>query len=94
MVTYKAAYYVNDDGVHVEALDFPGVHSFGKDVREARDMVQSALVDMAEALVELGKPLPIPDPQVTDPDADLEEPLHLLMRGASLVEIVPREVSA
>jgi len=94
MVTYKAAYYVNDEEVHVEVLDFPGVHSFGKDVREARDMVQSALVDMAEALVELGKPLPIPNPQATDPNADLEEPLHLLMRGASLVEIVPREVSA
>ena len=94
MLTYKAAYYVTDEGIHAEALDFPGVHSFGKDVREAREMLQSALVDMAEALVGLGKPLPISDPTATDPDAELEEPLYLLMQGATRIEIVPREVSA
>jgi predicted RNase H-like HicB family nuclease len=84
MLTYKAAYFVRDGGVHVEALDFPGVISCGKDIPEAREMIRSALVDVAEYLLDVGKPLPTPDPNATDPEGDLEEPLYL-QQGAGCV---------
>jgi len=48
MLTYKAMYRYLDQGVHAEVLDFPGVISFGEDLGEARRMLASALVDMAE----------------------------------------------
>ncbi len=94
MLTYKAAYFVNDDGVHVEALDFPGVLSCGKDIPEAREMIRSALIDVAEYLLDVGKPLPTPNPEATNPDADLEEPLYLLLQAASQIEVVARDVPA
>ena len=77
MLTYLAMYKFLDDGVHAEVLDFPGVTSCGKDLDEARQMLCSALVDMAEASLEAGEALPKPNPSVTDPESDLEEPIHL-----------------
>ncbi|MEX0703563.1 MAG: hypothetical protein WD069_15820 [Planctomycetales bacterium] len=94
MLVYKAAYFIDDDGVHVEALDFPGVNSCGKDIDEARRMIQSALLDMAEYHLDAGKALPLPDPTATNPDADLEEPVYLLLKTASEVEVVPKEATA
>jgi len=94
MLTYKAAYFMGDDGVHVEALDFPGVLSCGKDIPEAREMIRSALVDVAEYLLDVGKPLPTPDPTATNPDADLEEPLYLLLQAASQIEVIAKDVPA
>ena len=92
MLTYKAMYKYLDDAVHAEVLDFPGVITFGKDLEEARRMLRSALVDMAETNLLLGEPLPRPDPSCTHPDADLEEPIHLLLTAASHVTIVPQDV--
>ena len=40
-------------------------------------MIDSALVDIAETNLLKGEPLPQPDPTCTDPNADLEEPIHL-----------------
>jgi hypothetical protein len=42
-------------------------------------MIASALEDMAQVLLEEGEPLPLPNPDVTAPDADLMElvPLSL-----------------
>jgi predicted RNase H-like HicB family nuclease len=77
MLTYKAMYKYLDEGVHGEILDFPGVITWGKDLQEARTLLASALVDLAETNLLHGEPLPQPDPGVTDPDADLEEPVHL-----------------
>lgn len=79
MLTYKAMYKFLEEGVHAEVVDFPGAISFGADLEEARSMVASALVDMAETNLSLGEPLPRPDPTCTDPDADLEEPLYLMI---------------
>jgi predicted RNase H-like HicB family nuclease len=83
MLTYKAMYVFLDDGVHGEVLDFPGAISSGADLDEARRMVASALVDMAETNLLLGEPLPRPDPSLSNPDADLEEPIYLFLTAAS-----------
>lgn len=77
MLTYKAMYKYLDEGVHGEALDFPGVITWGRDLEEARRLLTSALVDMAETNLLHGEPLPQPDPNCTDPDADLEAPMCL-----------------
>ena len=90
MLTYKAMYKMIDEGVHAEVLDFPGAISFGADLAEARRMLASALVDMAETNLLRGEPLPIPDPNCTDPEADLEEPIHLLLTDAARVALVPQ----
>ena len=76
MLTYKAMYKYLDEGIHAEVLDFPGVISFGSDLEEARRMLASALVDMAETNLINGEPLPLPEPTISDPDADLEEPIN------------------
>ena len=77
MITYKAMYKFLQEGVHGEVIDFPGTITFGLTLEETRQALAAALVDMAETNLLLGEPLPQPDPSVTDPDADLEEPLYL-----------------
>jgi predicted RNase H-like HicB family nuclease len=89
MLTYKAMYKFLNEGVHAEVLDFPGAISFGKDLDEARRMLASALVDMAETNLALGETLPQPNLAVTDPEADIEEPIHLLLSAATHVAVVP-----
>lgn len=89
MLTYKAMYKFLDQGVHAEVLDFPGAITSGKNLEEARRLLASALADMAEITLLHGEPLPLPDPRMTDPEADLEEPIHLLLTAASQVRIVP-----
>ena len=48
--------------VVAEALDFPGAVSQGFDLPDARLMIASALKDLAQSLLEDGKPLPVPAP--------------------------------
>jgi hypothetical protein len=59
-------------------------------LEETRRLLASALVDMAETNLLHGEPLPKPDPNCTDPDADLEEPIHLLLTAATRVALVPQ----
>jgi len=89
MLTYKAMYKFLGDGVHGEVLDFPGVITCAEDLEEARRMLASALVDMAETSLLQGEQLPKPEPSSTDPEADLEEPIHLILTAASHVRVVP-----
>jgi predicted RNase H-like HicB family nuclease len=91
MLTYKAMYKYLDEGVHAEVLDFPGVITWGPHLEEARRLLASALVDMAETNLLQGEPLPHPDPTGTDPEADLEEPIHLLLTATSRVALVPQD---
>ena len=94
MLTYKAMFKFVDGGVHAQVLDFPGVITFGTSQQEARRLLASALVDMAETNLLLGEPLPRPDPSLTDPEADREEPIHLLLTATSHVEFVPQSAAS
>ena len=94
MLTYKAMFKFLESGVHAEVLDFPGVITCGATHDEARCLLASALVDMAETHLLHGEALPIPDPQATDPDSDLEEPIHLLLTAASRVDLVPGSLAS
>jgi predicted RNase H-like HicB family nuclease len=80
------------DGVHGEVLDFPGVITCGKDLDETRRLLAGALVDMAETNLLIGEPLPVPDPAVTDSEADLEEPIHLILNASTQVKVVPEAI--
>ena len=91
MLTYKAMYKELEEGIHGEVLDFPGVITWGHDLNEARRLLAGALVDMAETHWLEGEPLPPPDSTRTDPDADLEEPIHLLLTATSHVDTIPAE---
>lgn len=91
MLTYKAMYKYLDEDIHAEVLDFPGVITFGKNLQEARRMLASALVDMAETSLLQGESLPRPDPTCSDPDADIEEPIYLLLTAASRIALVPQD---
>jgi predicted RNase H-like HicB family nuclease len=90
MLTYKAMYKFLEHGVHAEVLDFPGTITYGETLQEARRLLASALVDMAETALLRGEPLPQPDPSCSDPDADVEEPIHLLLTAASHISVVPQ----
>jgi predicted RNase H-like HicB family nuclease len=92
MLTYKAMYRFVNGGVHAEVLDFPGAITCAENLPEARRLLAEALVDMAETCLLLGEPLPRPDSSCTDPDADIEEPIHLLLTAASRVR--PEAVAA
>jgi predicted RNase H-like HicB family nuclease len=81
MLRYHIAFHLPRSAgemVVAEALDFPGALTQGFDLPDARLMIASAMEDLAQCLLEEGKPLPIPDP-----DAAAE---------ADLVELIPLSV--
>jgi predicted RNase H-like HicB family nuclease len=76
MLRYHVAFYIPQtagDMVVAEALDFPGAVTQGFDLPDARLMIASAMEDLAQLLLEEGKPLPVPDPAAAAADADLIE---------------------
>lgn len=89
MLIYKAMYKFLEDGVHGEVLDFPGTISYAETLEKVRESLASALVDMAETNLLNGESLPIPNPSLSDPEADLEEPIHLILTATSRVRIIP-----
>ena len=77
MLDYHAAFYPADNGWYVVSLlDFPGVNSQGKNLREARMMIKDALKLMAESYLEDGRTLPIPDTNANDPAAKRHETIR------------------
>jgi predicted RNase H-like HicB family nuclease len=92
MIQYKAGYKFVGGGVHAQVLDFPAAISCGADLDDARRMLGVALIDVAETLLELGEPLPRPDPSATDPEMDLEEPIYLHLSASSAVTQGPAGV--
>jgi predicted RNase H-like HicB family nuclease len=87
MLTYKAAYRLTDGMFLGEVLDFPGTVSFGYTLEEARKNLAGALFDMAETNLLGGEPLPLPEPKVSDPDADLEEPIYLAIQTGQRLSV-------
>ena len=90
MLVYKAMYKYLDQGVHAEVLDFPGVITWSETLEDARQLLASALVDMAETNWAKCEALPQPDPASTDFESDLEEPIYLLLQATSQVDLVPQ----
>jgi predicted RNase H-like HicB family nuclease len=75
MLRYHVAFYLPRTAggmVVAEALDFPGAVTQGFDLADARLMIASAMEDLAQCLLEEGKPLPIPNADVIA-EADLIE---------------------
>jgi hypothetical protein len=89
MLQYKAGYKFVDGGVHAQVLDFPAVITCAGDLGDARRMLTTALVDVAETRLGLGQPLPAPNPALTDPEMDFEEPIYLHLRASSAVNEIP-----
>ncbi len=79
MMTYNAMYKFLDNGVHGEVLDFPGTITFATSLKKARSLLAKALRDMAETNFINGESLPEPDPLLTDSEADLQEPIDLIL---------------
>ncbi len=75
MLRYHIAFHLPrtaGEMVIAEALDFPGAVTQGFDLADARQMIASAMEDLAQCLLEEGKPLPTPRPDAVA-DADLIE---------------------
>ena len=89
MLQYKAGYKFVGGGVHGQVVDFPAVITCASDLTEARRLLATALLDVAETRLELGQSLPTPNPSVTDPDMDFEEPIYLHLTASSEVAETP-----
>ena len=69
--------------VLAEALDFPGAVTQGFDLPDARLMIASAIEDLAQLLLEEGKPLPVPAEAAESADADLIELIPLSVHAGA-----------
>lgn len=88
MLRYHVAFYLPHspgEMVVAEALDFPGAVSQGFDLQDARLMIASALEDLAQMLLEEGKPLPVPSEEAQNPDAELIELVPLSVHAGTLL---------
>jgi predicted RNase H-like HicB family nuclease len=95
MIRYKAGYKFLPEGVHAQVLDFPAAITCAADLAEARHLLTVALLDVAETCLELGQPLPTPDPRISDPEMDLEEPVYLhLSVSTEIVEAPAGDVAS
>jgi predicted RNase H-like HicB family nuclease len=86
MLRYHVAFYLpheKSEMVVAEALDFPGAVTQGFDLPDARLMIASALEDLAQSLLEEGKPLPVPASDPSAPDADLIELIPLSVHAGT-----------
>ena len=92
MLQYKAGFKFVESGVHSQVLGFPAAITWAPDLAEARRALAIALVDVAEAAVESGLPLSVPDPKAFDMEMDIEEPIYLYFRASSAVREVPSGV--
>jgi predicted RNase H-like HicB family nuclease len=86
MLRYHVAFYLPKaagEMVVAHALDFPGAVTQGFDLADARLMIASALEELAQALLEQGRALPVPAESVSDGDADLIELLPLSIHAGT-----------
>lgn len=86
MLRYHVAFYLPrapGEMVVAEALDFPGAVTQGFDLQDARLMIASAIEDLAQILLEEGKPLPVPAADAQRADADLIELVPLSVHAGT-----------
>ena len=89
MLQYHVAYHLPEavpGFVVAEVLDFPGVFSQGFDLPDARQMIASALEEVAQLYLEQGRALPVPREPQEGMEADLIErmPLSIEVSGNRL----------
>lgn len=94
MLQYKAGYKFIDGSVHAQVLDFPAAITCADSLDEARHSLALALVDVAEAALETGHVLPLPNPLASDSEMDLEEPIYLHLQASLDVQQLPSGVVA
>jgi predicted RNase H-like HicB family nuclease len=85
MLRYHIAFHLPRSAgemVVAEALDFPGAVTQGFGLNDARLMIASAMEDLAQCLLEEGKPLPTSNPDAAA-DADLIELLPLSVHAGA-----------
>ncbi len=87
MLTYTSSYKSAEGIIMGEVLGFPGTIAYGNTLDEARRNLAAALRDMAETNLLKGEPLPIPNLKETRADAELEEPIHLVLQAGQQLEI-------
>lgn len=87
MLTYKSSYKSADGVILGEVLDFPGAIAYGHSLAEARGALAAALRDMAETNLLKGEPLPVPNPAATQNNAELEEPIHLVLQVGQHLDV-------
>jgi predicted RNase H-like HicB family nuclease len=87
MLRYHIAFYLPKapgEMVVAEALDFPGAVTQGFDLQDARLMIASALEDLAELLLQEGRPLPVPSEEAHSSEADLIELVPLSVQAGTI----------
>ena len=87
MLRYHVAFFLPEEPggmVITEALDFPGAVTQGFDLPDARLMIASAMEDLAQLLLEEGKPLPTPATAPPSSEADLIELVPLSVHVGAL----------
>jgi predicted RNase H-like HicB family nuclease len=89
VLIYKAGYKFVDGGIHAQVVDFPAAITCASDLTEARRLLAAALLDIAEARLELGQSLPTPNPSVSDSEMDFEEPIYLHLSASSAIQQAP-----
>lgn len=92
MIRYKAGFKFVEGGVHAQVLDFPAAITCADTLADARRLLAVALVDVAEAAMESGLALPVPNPLLCDAAMDIEEPIYLHLHVSSDVQEVPAGV--
>ena len=86
MLRYHVAFYLPHapgEMVVAEALGFSGAVTQGFDLPDARLMIAGALEDLAQALLEERKPLPVPSEDAHNPEADLIELVPLSVHAGT-----------
>lgn len=86
MLRYHVAFHLprnHGEMVLAEALDFPGAMTQGFDLADARVMIASAIEDLAQILLEEGKPLPVPAETAESQEADLVELIPLTVHAGT-----------
>ena len=77
MLRYKAGYKFVAGGVHAQVLDFPAAITCATISARGPAAAGRGAGRCAEAAMEMGQPLPVPNPLLCDPEMDVNEPIDM-----------------